>query len=327
MALVGVSIAICTHNGVARLEKTLNHLLALNSRFPWELILVDNASTDGTGDWVTNWLKSQAIKISFQIIEEKKPGLNHARIAGYQNSNFDFILFCDDDNWLSPDFVEVGSTILSSNSKIGVLGSLGQAVFEAQESDWFSQFSHSYAVGSLGKISGKQNFGSYHYGAACFFRKEALARLLSLGYQSLLADRTGKSLSSGGDVELCLAVQLLGYELHYDDRLKFYHFIEPHRLEWSYYLKLKAGISQSFPLLESYKIHEFEDLKSFKNHLNTLFINVVKGVVKSGLGKFSSSSRSREVAFTTTKTKLGSFFRNYKKTLGAYATNKKMFNA
>ena len=288
---------------------------------------MDNASTDGTGDWISNWLKSQAIKISFQIIKEKRPGLNHARIAGYQNSNFDFILFCDDDNWLSPDFVEVGATILSTNSKIGVLGSLGKAVFEAQESDWFSQFSHSYAVGSLGKNSGKQNFGSYHYGAACFFRKEALAELFSLGYKSLLSDRSGKSLSSGGDVELCLAVQLLNYELHYDIRLKFYHFIESHRLHWDYYLKLKKGIAQSFPLLESYKIHEHNDLRSFKMHLLSLYINVIKGVIKTGLFRFFSKSKSNEVAFVTTKTKLVSFTRNYKGTVKAYMTNKKLFYA
>ncbi|GAA0880881.1 hypothetical protein GCM10009119_38510 [Algoriphagus jejuensis] len=327
MSSVGVSIVICTYNGVVRLEETLSHLLKLDSQFPWELVLVDNASTDGTAQWVSTWLKSQAIKVSFQIVVENRPGLNNARVAGFQRCSFDYILFCDDDNWLFPDFVELGATILSNNSRIGVLGSLGHPVFEDGEPEWFSQFSHSYAVGSLGKNSGKQDFGSYHYGAACFFRRAALKELLTRGFRSLLADRTGKSLSSGGDVELGLAVQLLGYELHYDERLKFDHFIETHRLNWDYYLRLKRGISKSFPLLESYKCHEFQEVTAFRSHLVSLFFISIKGLVKSFVWRLCLSSKSNEVAFATTQTKCVSFLRNYRKTLAAFVTNKQLFDA
>ncbi len=323
----GVSIVICTYNGIGRLGQTFSHILKLQSSYPWELILVDNASTDGTGDWASRWLNSQGAQLNFQIVSESRPGLNHARMMGVEMSSYDYILFCDDDNWLSPNFLSIGASVLKQNSKIGVLGSLGSPIFEGTEPAWFNEFSHSYAVGTLGKKSGKQKFGSYHYGAGCFFRKEALTQLLSLGFQSLLADRMGKSLSSGGDVELGLAVQLLGYELHYDERLKFGHFIENHRIDWDYYLRLKKGISQSFPLLESYKIYEFENLRSFRSHLFASYFIAVKGVIKSGVEKFYSSTKSNEVACITTRSKLSSFIKNYRKTLVAFDANKKMFNA
>lgn len=327
MRRCGISIVICTYNGKGRLGQTFSHIIKLQASYPWELILVDNASTDGTGEWASRWFLSQKIKLNFQIVSESRPGLNHARMMGVEMSRYDYILFCDDDNWLSPNFLSIGTKTLNENKKIGVLGSLGKPKFEGIEPVWFCEFSHSYAIGSLGKKTGKQNFGSYHYGAACFFRKEALSQLLSRGFQSLLADRMGKSLSSGGDVELCLAVQLLGYELHYEERLKFDHFIEAHRINWDYYLRLKKGISQSFPLLESYRIYEFENLRSFKSHLFASYLIVVKGMIKSGVKKLSSSTKSNEVAWITTRTKLRSFFKNYRKTIVAFQANKKMFNA
>lgn len=327
MRRCGVSIVICTYNGISRLGQTFSHILKLQTCYPWELILVDNASNDGTGDWASHWLYSQETLINFQIVLESRPGLNHARMTGVKRSSYDYILFCDDDNWLSPNFLSIGAAVLEQNSKIGVLGSLGSPRFEVPGPEWFYEFSHSYAVGTLGKKSGKQKFGSYHYGAACFFRKEALIQLFNRGFQSFLADRKGKSLSSGGDVELGLAVQLLGYELHFEGNLKFDHFIETHRLDWDYYLKLKKGISQSFPLLESYKVHEFENLLWFKYHLFISYFIVVKGVIKSGIKKFFLSTKSSEVAWISTKSKLISFYKNYSKTIVAFQINKKMFNA
>ena len=50
----GVSMVICCHNGKSRLPKTLMHLAAqkVASGVPWEAILVDNASTDGSQEMV-----------------------------------------------------------------------------------------------------------------------------------------------------------------------------------------------------------------------------------------------------------------------------------
>ncbi|NJN42415.1 MAG: glycosyltransferase [Flammeovirgaceae bacterium] len=46
----GVSVIICCYNSSSRIEKTLEHLFQqkTNSRLHWEIILVDNASTDQT---------------------------------------------------------------------------------------------------------------------------------------------------------------------------------------------------------------------------------------------------------------------------------------
>ncbi len=324
---VGVSIVICTFNGQQRLKKTLDHATNQLTTFPYEILVVNNNSTDDTGLWVESYIAESDSKMPVRLLKEERQGLSFARKKGIEAANFPFILFCDDDNWLNSDFIQIGADILSANSNIGVLGSFGIPKIDGTKPDWFDQFSHSYAVGSLGKSSGIQPKGSYHYGAACFFRKEALVRLNSIGFESLLTDRKGQNLSSGGDVELCYAIQLLGYELHYDERLRFFHFIEKHRLEWEYYVKLKKGISASFPLLESYSFKCFQNKSEFRNHLWNKFFIVLKGIVKSGISSVVSQSSQNELNWINTTSKFTAFVTNYKKTTSAFVRNRQIFNA
>lgn len=319
---IGVSIIICTFNGQHRLKETLAHARNQLTSYPYEILVVNNNSTDSTSVWVESYISKSDSHLPIRLLEEERQGLSLARRKGIEAANFPFILFCDDDNWLNEDFIQRGADILSANSKIGVLGSFGIPKIDGSRPEWFDYFGHSYAVGSLGKSSGLQPKGSYHYGAACFFRKEALVKLNSIGFESLLIDRKGQNLSSGGDVELCLVVQLLGFDLYYDENLRFYHYIESYRLSWNYYVRLKKGISASFPLLESYNFKEYSSVREFRQHLWEMNITVLKGIIKSSI----YSGRKNQVAWASTTSKFSSFFQNYRKTIDAYVKNQCLFN-
>lgn len=321
--LNGISIVVCTYNGGTRLKETLEHLVKLRSDFTWEVLVVDNNSTDESTDVAYQILSNSLV--SFRIISESNSGLSFARWRGVTESRYDLILFCDDDNHLQEDFLTIGYEVFSKNPNCGILGSKGVKKITGKEPEWFERFSHSYAVGTLGKKNGPQPKGSYHYGAACFFRKSVLEELVNIGFQSILRDRSGTSLSSGGDVELCMAVQLLGFELWFDDRLEFHHYIEPHRLQWSYYLKLKIGIASSFPLLESYRIEEFVDFREFENFLKREFHFTWKGVLKSGLFLLLKKDKLHEVNFLTSSTKFKAYFKNRKAAIESFERNKRIF--
>ena len=47
----GVSVVVCTHDGAARLPATLAHLVSqtVPAGLAWEVVVVDNASTEATG--------------------------------------------------------------------------------------------------------------------------------------------------------------------------------------------------------------------------------------------------------------------------------------
>lgn len=252
---VGLSIVICTHNGKNRLPIVFNYInnLQIPVQVNCEVLIVDNASTDGTSDWIVevNLLK----KWNFNIfcIEEKKPGLNFARITGAKHANYDWLLFCDDDNLLDFYYINYWYDCLSNQPNLGALGGKGVALTEHPTPDWFSEYAHSFAVGSQYGLRGFVQKGAALYGAGLFVLKTPILQIVDKGFSMIMSDRESGKLTSGGDLEWCYLLQLSGLKLYYDDRLIFQHKIDASRLTWEYYKKLKAGISSGVGLLEPYQ--------------------------------------------------------------------------
>jgi glycosyltransferase involved in cell wall biosynthesis len=252
---VGISIVICTFNGVTRLEPTLNAILGQQStpQLQWELIIVDNASLDRTADWCREYLKQHSNGLIWRVVEELKAGLSYARMRGLHEAAYDWVLFCDDDNHLFPNYLKEATTVLQKNPQVGALGGLGIALFEGQKPSWWDRYSHSYAIGPQAPRDGKMDdYPAGLYGASTFYRKKPLLEFFLQGLTPIMSDRSKEILSSGGDAEFALLIQLKGYSLWYSGTLKFYHQLPEGRLNWSYYLRLKYGIASGTALLFSY---------------------------------------------------------------------------
>ncbi len=241
----GISVVICTYNGRDRLQHTLKSVLQQKFHLSlFELIVVDNKSTDDTYGFCQQILSAAASPFSWKVIREENPGLNHARLRGLQESLYDFVLYCDDDNVLTEEYLQIGYDILKNNSAIGALGGCGIPSFETQKPDWFDRYSHSFAVGPQSVVNGKLlKYPAWLYGAGTFYRKTALLAFFEKGFNTIMTDRKGNTLASGGDVEWCYLVQLVGYEIWYDQRLTFQHSMPHNRMKWEYYLRLKQGIA------------------------------------------------------------------------------------
>lgn len=249
-----VSIIICTYNGADKITKTIQSILSQVATCTRELIVVDNASTDGVAELVEKYLTNNQIdNFSWKLIHEPTPGLIHARLAGMKAAASDIMLFCDDDNTLCDTYVQAGFEIMQANPKIGVLGGMGIPEFESEKPDWFDTYYHSYAVGAQADKDGKiDKLPAEVYGAGSFIRKAPLQRFYDLGFVSMFKGRTGKKLSAGDDVEWCFLLQLAGYEIWYNSSLAFMHFMPAGRLEWEYYVKMKSGIAGGACLFFAY---------------------------------------------------------------------------
>lgn len=232
----GVSVIVCCYNSSKRLPETLKHLSQQNipAHIEWEIILVDNNSTDNTKEVACNVWRSYKKNISFKIINESQQGLTHAREAGIKEAQFEYLIFCDDDNRLEENYIRYAFCIMKENDKIGVLGGSSEAVFETEKPLWFERFQAAYAVGKPMKHSGIANARTYLAGAGMILRRSAVELMQRFSFKQLLIDRKGRELTSGGDVELCLITMFLGYDLYFDERLKFIHFIPAERLSWKY---------------------------------------------------------------------------------------------
>ncbi|HLO82346.1 MAG TPA: glycosyltransferase family A protein, partial [Chitinophagaceae bacterium] len=170
----GISVIICCYNSGNKLISTLNHLSRqeLPADLPWEIILVDNCCTDDTVSIAKQTWESilSSNKPSLIITEEKKAGLSHARKAGIYKAKHEIICFCDDDNWLQKDYLQIAYDTMNSDQEIGVLGGQGIAISDLPIPEWFYPIQENYACGPLGKQSGDISNKTWIWGAGMVLR-------------------------------------------------------------------------------------------------------------------------------------------------------------
>lgn len=100
MSTPAYSIVVCTYNRLASLKKCLASLLALDF-LDYEIIIVDDASSDGTREFL-DALKDEKIRV---IHNEKNSGVSISKNKGWTHARADIVAFTDDDcevdkNWL-----------------------------------------------------------------------------------------------------------------------------------------------------------------------------------------------------------------------------------
>ncbi|WKN33481.1 glycosyltransferase [Porifericola rhodea] len=251
----GVSIVVCCYNSASRLPKTLEHIAQqeVKKDIAWEVILVDNASSDNTQKVAEEIWKKHCDNKEINIIHEASPGLSNARNAGIHAARYEYISFIDDDNWICKNWVEDVFETMNADPTRGACGSKNIAAFDADPPDWFDTFQNLYAVGEQAAEKGVIPETKYElWGAGLTVRKSIMECIKKSNFRSLLSDRTGQDLSSGGDAELCFLIKILGYKLYYNPALYLYHYMPQERLNWSYVQKLATGFSKARFTLTSY---------------------------------------------------------------------------
>lgn len=266
---LGISIIICCHNSGSRLPQTLAHLAAqqVQPEIEWEVIVVDNASTDKTAQVaLESWSKEAPVPL--RVIHEPKLGLSNARHRGLIEAKYEIISFVDDDNWVCPEWVQLISEIMSQHPEVGACGGSSEAVCGITPPCWFNRYQSDYAVGVQAEAAGYvPSTRGYLWGAGLSIRKSALMSLINQGFQSLNMGRQGKSLGAGDDSELCYALGLAGWHLWYEPRLKLCHFLPAGRLQWSYLRRLYRGFGASNVGHEPYHLALKPSPETFKEKL------------------------------------------------------------
>ncbi|RZK25787.1 MAG: glycosyltransferase family 2 protein [Flavobacterium sp.] len=238
---LGISVIICCYNSANRLPQTLQYLShqLVSNATRWEIVIVDNASTDDTAQIAREILiRFSNQNFSFQIVKEKKPGLSFARHTGVRNALYDVVIFCDDDNWLDKSYLQHAIAIINSDKTIGALGGQGYVTSDVQIPDWFEEYKGSYAIGKQGEVTGYVTQREYVWGAGLVTKKDLFLSTINEELPSLLTDRKGNELTSGGDNEYCQRLILLGYQLYYSEDLIFGHYMPANRLTIEYRDKL-----------------------------------------------------------------------------------------
>lgn len=99
---IGISIIIPVYNSQDYLNQCIDSVINQNYT-NWELILVDDGSTDESGRICDYYSEHDDRIKTFHI---NNSGVSHARNVGILNCQFDWICFIDSDDWVEPSYLD-----------------------------------------------------------------------------------------------------------------------------------------------------------------------------------------------------------------------------
>lgn len=97
-----VSIIVPCYSVASKLTRCVRNLLA-QTFTDWELILVDDGSTDNTWDICNSFTKNNA---HIHAVHKENGGVSSARNAGIEIAKGEFITFIDADDYVKPDYLQ-----------------------------------------------------------------------------------------------------------------------------------------------------------------------------------------------------------------------------
>jgi len=252
----GISVIVCCYNSALQLPNTIRHLALqqLSETIQWEVIIVNNASSDNTEEVSSLEWSKYSINAEFKIAYEKLPGIINARRKGISISKFEYIVFCDDDNWLKNNYLQTAYNLLEQLPQAGVIGGKGEVVTNGILPIWWQAWENGYGVGSQAKQSGDITERGYLWGAGLISRASILNQVFNPRYPFLLTGRKGNLITSGDDSEICSRIILLGWRLFYNDNLQFFHYITKERLTIEYKEKLSLSFESMHYIQEKYNL-------------------------------------------------------------------------
>lgn len=318
----GVSVVIVTYNGSGRLTPTLTHLaVQKNIDFNFEIILVDNNSSDNTSKKAEQLWSDLNAPFPLKIVNELQPGTMYARERGINESKYRYMLYCDDDNWLCEDYVAIAYNTITKHEQIAAVGGKGIITYEKgfNVPKWMENYEHNFGTGAQGKKDGDTTDDKgCLYTAGTILDLKWLDQLYALGFESTLKGRDGKTLVAGEDTELTLAIKLIGGKLYYSSKMTFKHYMPSSRINWVYLKKLWFGFGLADIIISPYYNYFYSKSNSSKL---LLLLSSFKALIKSYLKK--SKGNHNELIYYKKK---GNFiailyhFNKYKKCMTNIAT-------
>lgn len=307
-----ISVIICCYNSSPRLEKTLLHLSVQEDINPncWEIILVDNNSTDNTANVAARLWQQLGGKAPLRIVTEPAIGLTHARAAGIRAAQYGTILFCDDDNWLHSNYLSLVTQIFSIRPTVGIAGPARMpAVYETPKPTWLNGHENVLCVFDTGlqEVTVNQNSPKVLHiaGAGMAIRKAILENYLhdlANNPHRFLLDRSPGRMLSGGDDDINILALKDGHDLYLTEKLQLQHFIPSFKLNKEYILRLYEGMAYSMVLLNRFHGQERQKAQgwNFMGMMKYMVVNLLKNPFNNRVLMRTIKGRQQAKAFLRT---------------------------
>ncbi len=229
------SVVVPTYNRSGELRKTLQSLGALATAAPWEVIVIDNNSTDDTKQAVIEAQRDFPVELRYLF--EGEQGRSAAMNTGIRAAKGIIIATTDDDVQVEPDWLDAAGDALDSHD-CDYVGGKVLPVWPAKRPDWIPDHG-----GKQWAVIALLDYGpdpipfftlAHHVpiGVNMAFRRTAFDRA------GLWSNRVGRKKGTllGQEVrEWMLRAREVGLRGYYTPRMVVHHMIQRDRLEKSYF--------------------------------------------------------------------------------------------
>ena len=240
------TVVIPTYNGADRVATLLEHLRCQigTEQIAWEIIVVDNNSTDGTKEVVKRYQARWPQDIPLRYEFEAQQGAGFARHRGIEAARSPLIGCLDDDNLPWINWVRAAYQFAQQHPQAGVFGSRIRGKFASTPPDDFERIAAFLALTDRGSqpIPYRPKAKILPPGAGLVVRRQAW--LDNVPDERSLTEKFGER-QAGEDLEVVLYIQRAGWEVWYNAHMWMHHDIPAGRLTREYLVKLFRGIGLS----------------------------------------------------------------------------------
>ena len=238
------SIVVCTYNRAAYLSQTLQSIAGLDfSPKYFEVIIVDNNSTDHTSEVCRSFI-AQNPALTIRYFKEEQQGISAARNRGVREAEGYWIVFMDDDETVTPDFLQALDDFTEAYPAAELISERVEPVYEIPPPDWFSPYTLRLITGAYNKGNKIKTVGQKDYpgtGHASF------QRYLFLQHGQFNTDlgRKGNSLMGAEDKDFFLRLIHNDVQCYYVPKAVIYHHIPAEKLTDDFFQGITSAIGKS----------------------------------------------------------------------------------
>lgn len=249
--MLDLTIAIPTYNGEKRLPLVFEKLRSQTGteEIAWEVLVVDNNSSDATAAIVEQFRQEWPGEIPLRYVFEKEQGLAFAREKAVTEANGEFVGFLDDDNLPTSNWVAAAYQFGKQNPQAGAYGGCILGDFEVAPPENFGRIASFLAIVDRGDrpLQYRVEKKILPPGAGLVVRtlawREQVPKTLAL------VGRNTQKMFASEDIQVLRYIQQGGWEIWYNPAMVIYHRIPQHRLQKSYLMKLCFGVgASSYPI-------------------------------------------------------------------------------